>query len=244
MKNKTIKITPGFLSKLVNEEVSKYSKKVKLSEAFGPYDATGADDDKSTGMHSWNFEAAAKELMLNALQPVVEEFINQVARIAYEANPNDEDDEPMQMLVNEYADDLETELLAVIEKYIKQAVEETAGFLSMKKFSLKEVRSVIRESIIAELALSSAIFNQTQESQLYSGNVAKSIADLQRFYTSALLNKLLISNKDSYNSETREFDDDKYKELEAQAEAASEKAIAQINQSLTAGWNSISKKDQ
>lgn len=126
MKNKIIKITPRLLNKLVNEEVSKFSKKAKLTEKFGPFDASGEDDDKQTGMHAWNFEKTARELMEQALGPVVSEFTTLVGSIAYEASPLDaEDDE----LVNEYANDMKTELLAVIEKYMKLAVEETAGFL-------------------------------------------------------------------------------------------------------------------
>jgi len=130
MKNKIIKITPRLLNKLVNEEVSKFSKKAKLTEKFGPFDASGEDDDKQTGMHTWNFEETARELMEQALDPVVGEFTTLVGSIAYEASPPDvEDDESMHMLVNEYANDMKTELLAVIEKYMKLAVEETAGFL-------------------------------------------------------------------------------------------------------------------
>lgn len=126
MKNKIIKITPRLLNKLVNEEVSKFSKKAKITEKFGPFDASGEDDDKQTGMHTWNFEKTARELMEQALEPVVSEFTTLVGSIAYEASPPDaEDDE----LVNEYANDMKTELLAVIEKYMKLAVEETAGFL-------------------------------------------------------------------------------------------------------------------
>lgn len=136
MKSKNVvKITSGLLSKIISEELSKYSKKAKLSERFGPYDATGADDDKQTGMHSWNFEETARELMEQALDPVIEEFTNSVGQIASEASPDPHDDESMHILVNEYANDLKDELLAVIEKYMKLAVEETAGFLYEKVFS-------------------------------------------------------------------------------------------------------------
>lgn len=131
MKNKIIKITPRLLNKLVNEEVSKFSKKAKITEKFGPFDASGEDDDKQTGMHTWNFEETARELMEQALEPVVGEFTTLVGSIAYEAGSTGgvEDDEQMHMLVNDYANDMKTELLAVIEKYMKLAVEETAGFL-------------------------------------------------------------------------------------------------------------------
>lgn len=131
MKTNSIKITPKLLAKLVNEELVRFSKSAKLTERFGPFDASGEDDDKQTGMHAWNFESTAKELIEQSLEPVVEEFNQLIMDTVFEANPPDVnvDDEELVSTIDQYARDMKRELLEVVAKWMKLAVEENAGFL-------------------------------------------------------------------------------------------------------------------
>lgn len=108
----------------------------------------------------------------------------------------------------------------------------------MKKFSLKELREIIRESVIQELNVSPAFQNEKPvASPVEKQNVAKALNDLERFYRSSLLANLMLQHKDKYNSETREFDDAAYDELESLATDSSERVLSKINQVLESGWS-------
>lgn len=108
----------------------------------------------------------------------------------------------------------------------------------MKKVSLKQLRSIIRESVIQELSISPAFQNEKAvESPLEKQNIGKALGDLKRFYRSSLLVNLLLKHKDKYNPETREFDDAAYDQLESLAQKHSEGVIAKVSQVLESSWS-------
>lgn len=113
----------------------------------------------------------------------------------------------------------------------------------MKKVSLKELRSIIRESVIQELSVSPAFQNEKAvESPLEKQNIGKALGDLERFYRSSLLANLMLKHKDKYNPETREFDDAAYDQLESLAQKHSEGVIAKVSQVLESSWSEALSK--
>lgn len=108
----------------------------------------------------------------------------------------------------------------------------------MKKVSLKQLRSIIRESVIQELSVSPAFQNEKAvESPLEKQNIGKALGDLERFYRSSLLANLLLQHKDKYNAETRDFDDAAYDQLDSLATKHAEDVNAKITQVLEASWS-------
>jgi len=112
------------------------------------------------------------------------------------------------------------------------------------KIKVGTLRRLIREGIISEISLSPAAFNEKPvKDPMQRQNVSKAMGDLERFYSSALMNNLVLAHKDKYNAESRDFDDATYEALKSQADRITEKVMSQISNTLQQGWLAANKEN-
>jgi len=240
-----IKITPQMLRQLVNEEVLNVKRKGTLKEAFGPYDATGEYDDKEYGMQPWNFEESHRELFAQALEPVINEFMESLAEIVERASPPDANMSAQDIGSDEYnsfGEDLKEDLLKVIAQHMKNA-SENFGLLEVNvmKIKLSDLRKIIRE-----VAVSPAVFKSSQPAKdpMEKKNIVKAVSDLKTAFESALLSNLVLANPEKYDESSREFDDQMYESLKTTAASASEQVASKINDAVQTAWVAAHKNSK
>jgi hypothetical protein len=121
---KPVKITQGQLRSLINEAIQHRPAGTPepMHEELGPWDARGfPGQETEDGMMAWNFEAAQKELFSQALTPVIDEFMLAIKEGYQEGNPDW--DPQAEAILSDVAEELRTEILAVIAKKADVALD-------------------------------------------------------------------------------------------------------------------------
>jgi hypothetical protein len=98
--------------------------------------------------------------------------------------------------------------------------------------------------LIKEVALSPALFrnNKPHKDPLDDKDIANSLQSLERAFKRDALMNILLLNADKYNTDSREFDDETYKQIEDAASETSELVAASVNDVVKQAWKSVHDK--
>jgi hypothetical protein len=100
------------------------------------------------------------------------------------------------------------------------------------------IRYSVLRKLLREVAVSPSVFknNQPVQDPVDKKGVASAMKDIGNSFKSGLVMNLTLASADKYNSETREFDDAAYQQIEKVANAAVEQVVAKINDTVKTAW--------
>jgi len=113
------------------------------------------------------------------------------------------------------------------------------------KIKLGTLRKLVREGIVSELVISPAFFRGNDKplsDPMENGGLTRAIGEVERAFSTALMNTLVLSHTNKYNTETRDFDDAVYQQLKDAADTATEEVMSKLNTSLQTAWSSAVKQ--
>src|SRR5277367_876803 len=104
-----------------------------------------------------------------------------------------------------------------------------SGFLVR---TINPMRTTLRQlkRLIREVAVSPSVFqnNKLINDPFEKPSVAKALQAIEPAFKTAIAMNMVLAEKDSYNAETREFDDAAYQRIEEVAQKATEMMVARV----------------
>jgi hypothetical protein len=100
------------------------------------------------------------------------------------------------------------------------------------------------KKIVREVAMSPATFNNNNtriNDPLKFQNIGKMVNAIEQSFKTGVENHLYLAASDSYNVETREFDDAEHARIEEIATTATEMVVNNIKQAIQHAWEEATK---
>lgn len=100
-----------------------------------------------------------------------------------------------------------------------------------------KIRVSTLKRIIKEIALSPSAFqNERVNDPFDRPNIAKAVGAIEGAFKTGVAQNLILDEQDSYNAETREFDDEAYARIEEIAQKATEMMMARVHKAVQSSW--------
>lgn len=100
------------------------------------------------------------------------------------------------------------------------------------------------KKIVREVAMSPATFNNNNphiDDPLKFQNIGKMVSAIGQSFKTGVENHLYLAASDSYNAETREFDDAEHARIEEIATTATDMVVNSIKQAIQHAWDEVVK---
>jgi hypothetical protein len=97
--------------------------------------------------------------------------------------------------------------------------------------------------VIKEVAMSPSVFqnNKPISDPFDRSTIANAISSLEEPFRRAVEQNLVLASKDSYNAETREFDDAAYQRVQELSQKAAEAVMARVHKAVQQTWQETMK---